>query len=65
MDLLNNYLNILNEETWEFTDGYEPKKGDTMKCEVCGRTVHLLNNGKGPLLCCGQPMKKYNFLPKR
>lgn len=37
---------------------YEPKKGDTMLCEICGRKVHLLNDGKGPLICCGQPMVK-------
>ena len=42
---------LLNEE-------YEPKKGDTMKCSICGRKVHVLNNGKGPLICCGKPMDK-------
>jgi desulfoferrodoxin-like iron-binding protein len=42
---------LLNEE-------YEPKKGDTMKCSICGRKAHLLNNGKGPLVCCGKAMSK-------
>ena len=37
---------------------YEPKKGDTVKCSVCGRKTHLLNNGKGPLVCCGKAMMK-------
>lgn len=37
---------------------YEPKKGDTMFCNVCRRKVHLLNDGKGPLVCCGKPMSK-------
>lgn len=48
--MLNNYLQEL--------EGYEPKKGDTMKCTICGRTVHLLNDGKGPLVCCGKSMKR-------
>lgn len=29
-----------------------------MHCQVCGRKAHCLNNGKGPLICCGQPMIK-------
>lgn len=37
---------------------YEPKKGDSVSCTVCGRKVHLLNNGKGPLVCCGKAMIK-------
>ena len=35
-----------------------PRKGDSMKCTICGRRLHVLNNGKGPLICCGKPMKK-------
>jgi len=27
------------------------------KCEVCGNIVEVLHNGKGQLVCCGQPMK--------
>jgi desulfoferrodoxin-like iron-binding protein len=37
---------------------HEPKKGDTMSCLICKRKVHVLNNGKGPLTCCDQPMVK-------
>ena len=48
---LNDYLDMLQEQ-------YEPKKGDTMLCKICGRKVHLLNDGKGPLVCCGEPMVK-------
>lgn len=29
-----------------------------MHCQVCGRKAHCLNAGKGPLMCCGQPMSK-------
>ena len=29
-----------------------------MHCQVCGRKAHCLNSGKGPLVCCGQPMSK-------
>lgn len=42
----------------EMPKGHEPKKGDTMICTVCKRKVHALNNGKGPLVCCGKPMIK-------
>jgi len=41
---------------------FEPLKGDTAKCLVCGRKVHTLNNGKGPLICCGQAMVKDTIL---
>lgn len=27
------------------------------KCEVCGNMVEMLHQGKGELVCCGQPMK--------
>lgn len=29
------------------------------KCEVCGNIVEVLHEGKGQLVCCGQPMKLY------
>ncbi len=29
------------------------------KCEVCGNIVEVLHEGKGDLVCCGQPMKKF------
>jgi desulfoferrodoxin-like iron-binding protein len=29
-----------------------------MHCPICGRKAHCLNDGKGPLICCGQPMQK-------
>lgn len=51
--ILDNYL-----QEMEMPDGYEPKKGDTMICTVCKRKVHLLNNGSGPLVCCGKAMVK-------
>ena len=27
------------------------------KCESCRRIVKVISEGKGELLCCGQPMK--------
>jgi len=27
------------------------------KCEICGNVVEVLHEGKGELVCCGQPMK--------
>lgn len=29
------------------------------KCEVCGNIVEMLHEGKGELICCGEPMKLY------
>jgi superoxide reductase len=29
------------------------------KCEVCGNIVEVLHDGKGELVCCGQPMKLF------
>ena len=30
---------------------------EVYKCEVCGNIVEVLHEGKGELVCCGQPMK--------
>ncbi|MEJ5274174.1 MAG: desulfoferrodoxin FeS4 iron-binding domain-containing protein, partial [Spirochaetota bacterium] len=27
------------------------------KCEICGNVVEVMHEGKGELVCCGQPMK--------
>jgi len=60
MNPLKDYLNKLQPEVFykQHKGAHEPKKGDTMKCSVCGRKTHLLNNGKGPLICCGKAMLK-------
>ncbi len=29
------------------------------KCEKCGNIVEMLHEGKGELVCCGEPMKLY------
>lgn len=29
------------------------------KCEICGNIVEMVHDGKGELVCCGQPMKLY------
>jgi len=29
------------------------------KCEICGNIVEILHAGPGQLVCCGQPMKRY------
>ncbi|MEA3360479.1 MAG: desulfoferrodoxin [Thermodesulfobacteriota bacterium] len=29
------------------------------KCEICGNIVEMLHEGKGELVCCGEPMKLY------
>lgn len=33
------------------------EKLQVYKCEVCGNIVEMLHEGKGQLVCCGQPMK--------
>lgn len=60
MNPLKQYLTKIQPEVFAklHKGSYEPKKGDTMKCSVCGRKTHLLNNGKGPLVCCGKAMEK-------
>lgn len=35
------------------------KKLEVYKCEVCGNIVEVLHEGKGELVCCGQPMKLF------
>ena len=32
---------------------------EVYKCAVCGNIVEVLHEGKGELVCCGQPMKLY------
>jgi superoxide reductase len=32
---------------------------EVYKCEVCGNIIEVLHEGKGELVCCGQPMKLY------
>lgn len=29
------------------------------KCEICGNIVEVLHEGRGELVCCGQPMKLF------
>lgn len=33
------------------------KKFGIYKCEICGNVVEVMHEGKGELVCCGQPMK--------
>jgi len=35
------------------------KKLEIYKCEICGNIVEVLHEGKGELVCCGQPMKLF------
>jgi len=35
------------------------EKLQVYKCEVCGDIVGVLHEGKGQLVCCGQPMKLF------
>lgn len=35
------------------------KKLGIYKCEICGNIVEVLHEGKGELICCGQPMKQF------
>ncbi|HOM28058.1 MAG TPA: desulfoferrodoxin [Deltaproteobacteria bacterium] len=31
---------------------------EVYKCEVCGNIVEVLHEGKGELVCCGEPMRR-------
>ena len=33
------------------------KRLQIYKCEICGNIVEVLHEGKGELVCCGEPMK--------
>ncbi|MGQ9604045.1 MAG: desulfoferrodoxin [bacterium] len=33
------------------------KRLEIYKCEICGNIVEVLHEGRGQLVCCGQPMK--------
>lgn len=33
------------------------KQLEVYKCDICGNIVEVLHEGKGQLVCCGQPMK--------
>lgn len=33
------------------------EKLQVYKCEICGNIVEVIHEGKGQLVCCGQPMK--------
>ena len=35
------------------------KKLQVYKCDICGNIVEVLHEGKGELVCCGQPMKLF------
>lgn len=35
------------------------KRLQIYKCEACGNIVEMLHEGKGDLICCGEPMKLY------
>jgi len=35
------------------------KRLEIYKCEICGNIVEVLHEGKGQLVCCGQPMKLF------
>ena len=35
------------------------KKLEIYKCDICGNIVEVLHEGKGQLVCCGQPMKLF------
>lgn len=51
-------MKTLNKILENIQDGYHPVKGDKMLCKICGRKADITVSGKGPLVCCGQPMVK-------
>ena len=37
------------------------EKLDLYRCEICGNIVQVLFVGRGELVCCGEPMKKFEI----
>jgi len=35
------------------------KEGEKYKCNICGNEVVVTKAGGGELVCCGQPMEKF------
>lgn len=35
-------------------------KNEIYRCNICGRIVEVVEDGQGPIVCCGQPMEKLN-----
>lgn len=33
-------------------------KNEIYRCNICGRIVEVVEDGQGPIVCCGQPMEK-------
>ncbi|MBU2063422.1 MAG: desulfoferrodoxin FeS4 iron-binding domain-containing protein [Candidatus Omnitrophica bacterium] len=33
--------------------------GEKYRCNVCGNEVEVIKAGGGELVCCGQPMEKF------
>ncbi len=33
-------------------------KNEIYRCNICGRIIEVLEDGQGPIVCCGQPMEK-------
>jgi superoxide reductase len=33
-------------------------KNEIYRCSICGRIVEVVEDGQGPIVCCGQPMEK-------
>ncbi len=36
-----------------------PELLEIYKCDLCGNIVEVVHGGKGELVCCGQPMKRF------
>ncbi len=35
------------------------ERSQVYKCEICGNIVEVLHGGKGQLVCCNKPMKRF------
>jgi desulfoferrodoxin-like iron-binding protein len=55
MKLYQRYL-LEHEMKGDGAHGKDIKKGTRLRCAVCGREVTIDKKGKGPLICCMEPM---------
>lgn len=49
-------------EVYENIKEQEIKEGDHLFCKICGRECTITKEGKGPLVCCDQPMEKKDLV---
>jgi desulfoferrodoxin-like iron-binding protein len=53
---------LLEQDILQTQGSTKISTGDNLSCKSCGRTVNVKEAGKGPLVCCGQPMEVMSLI---